>query len=285
MANRIVFWLFVLSAVYTVHCSTRIKREDDNAFLNAAVGSVEAATRAIEKYNQDLDQSISWKNLTAAVDEINKDIDHYSEKAKPFLPRIREGLTNGLHKYFEASKKVYQWTVSASSGLSNYLNNLESKSHLISVLDNGVIQLSESISDLNGVSMDFDQAHNELLSLKDQMKIDFDESSDFFRKEIEVMRVAGHGASAGIATFAGLAAGVLAAAFCGPCGFFIGGATGAAVEGTGAGVTEGVWVQNLKHRFGLITTFYTDMGEKVNNAKGVTVTTQTATKNEVLKMI
>lgn len=179
MAKNILFLLFALSAVYLTS-STRIKREDRFTFLDAAIGSIEAATRAIGLYNKHLDPSIPWKNLTIAVDLLSNDIEDYSKEARPFLPRIREYLLGGLHNYFQATQKVYEWTVRATTTLTFYLKELDATALLISVLDNGVVQLNESISELNGVSVQFDKAHNELLSLRDQFKIDFKENSTFF---------------------------------------------------------------------------------------------------------
>lgn len=184
MAKNILFLLVALSAVY-ISSSTRIKGEDRFAFLDAATGSIEAATRALELYNEHLDPSIPWNNLTITVDLLSNNTEDYSKEARAFLPRIREYLLSGLHNYFQATQKVYQWSARATPTLTSYLEAMNATTLLINVLDSETVQLNESISELNDVSAQFDKAHTELLSLRDQFNIDLKEDSTFFRGRLQ----------------------------------------------------------------------------------------------------
>lgn len=170
MAKTNAFFLLIFCSVFYKICA--VKPNEINIAENL-ITSIKAAEKAISLYNKELDNSIPWKDLNATIEAIGMDFEHYSNAAQRFIPVIRRHLFNGLQKYFEASQKMYEWTVYATPVLGVYLETIDVKELVIDVLDDGVIKIGESITKLDNVIKEFSDAHNEFLSLSAQLKVDF----------------------------------------------------------------------------------------------------------------
>lgn len=159
-----------------------------------------------------MDKSIPWEDLNKTIEVIGIDYESYSKEARVFISPIRNTLRNALQKYFQASQFVFEWTSHASSVLSVYLqaiNTKGTKGMVIDVLDDGVVKLSQSVRKLNIVDGEFKKAYIELLSLSDQLKIDFSSESNYYRNNIAQTRLTDYAGGTAIGMFAVLSASIV----------------------------------------------------------------------------
>lgn len=147
--------------------------------------SVMAARNIIRLYQFDLDETILWKDLNTTIEVLGKDTGHFSESARGSISLIRPMLFNALTTYFEASQKVYEWTVYAAPVLDVYLKtNQQYVLFLNGVLDEGVLALNASHQKLNVVRTELGRANNELHKLNDQLKLDFNVNGVYYQAKL-----------------------------------------------------------------------------------------------------
>lgn len=219
---------------YTIIYDKAVKSEENN-IAESLITSIKAAGTAMSLYNKDLDNSIPWTILSKTIEAMGMDFQHYSNDAQKLVSPIRHHLMNGLQNYFEASQKVYEWTVFATPILSIYLDLLNNKNLVISVLDDGVKKIGESITKLDDVVKEFNHAHNGFLALIDQLKVDFNTTLQGLSDKVVMTRKQFYIGASILTAGGGLFGGVV--------GFIMGGVLGGVgavpigVTGTKIGVT------------------------------------------------
>lgn len=170
MEKIIVFFFFISCAVI---CTNTAPNSNQIIIGDDLIQSIIAAGKTIGLYNKELDTSIPWDLLNKTILAMGYGSQEYSEEASRYINPIQVALLNALHKYFEASQLVFEWTVRASSNLRVYLQAREAKGLLIDTLNAGVIKLSQSINKLDEVASEFDKAYHGITSMMGQLKSDF----------------------------------------------------------------------------------------------------------------
>lgn len=297
MAKTKTFFLLIFCAVTY---DKAVKSEQINIAENL-ITSIKAAENAMSLYNKEQDDSIPWKILNATIEAMGMDFGDYTSEAQRLISPIRQHLINGLQNYFEASQKVYEWTVFATPILSVYLDLIDNKELVINVLEDGVTKIGESITKLDNVVKEFDYAHNGFLALIDQLKADFKKTVEELSNNVVITRKVlyiGAGALTAVGSAFGGVIGFLGGtALSGIGGVPLGalgvklGATGTAavlsamgIAGTAILITENE-VANIREKMNFVEKFYTNSTLRVESHKISTVSTKEAIKEEQKKMI
>lgn len=185
MEKTIVYFSFIFCTVLHTSCARNNSEKVNSG--DKLLDSVIAAKMAIGLYNRDLDESIPWMHLSTAIEASGLNIGNYSERARSFVSTFRHNLLNAFEKTFQSNQKVLEWTIYAANTLKIYLKT-DQKEFLIRALDDGAVKLNESVYKLNKVSTEFGKALNELDSLSNQLKEDFEESSSYYQDKLNNLR-------------------------------------------------------------------------------------------------
>ncbi len=239
------------------------------SFLQFAIGDeltdlANSTRNTLKIYSENDDNSIPWKNLTKFVEILNLDMKDYSREAVGNVINIRDSTRRGLDIYFEQTRKVYGWAVSAELNFRaflrvNVLLKFDNTTTLLNVLSRGVDVLKEAIDKMDDIAAHFSDATMHVERLEDQLQKDTQANSSYLKNKISDYRINSALIGGGVGIFLGLipaimvadgtdagngaAAGIMASAT----------ATGA---GSSFGINELFILDEIKERLAVVENMY-----------------------------
>lgn len=176
--------------------------------VKIAQDGLDASYRALDLYNQVIDNVIPWKTFEDTIHELTKHEKDYSNQSGVIVGNVKTLLLNSQDEYLKATHSVFEWCSYASSLLTEYLILFErydqrkaevQKNILLEVLSDGLSKMEIAQESLKKSSMSFNEASGQLSALRTQLNNDFNAGSTYYAEQVNKIRQEAYlGALAGI---------------------------------------------------------------------------------------
>ncbi|MDQ0015596.1 hemolysin E [Variovorax boronicumulans] len=226
---------------------------DPKEAVEVVKGAIEAANSALDLYNRAVDQLIPWGKYEKIIKEIDRYKNDYSQKSSILVGEVKTLLLNAQDAYYASSQKIYQWCGLTRNLMPIYLNALDDpekidaqKAIIVKVLDDGILQMGNSINELEKCSLSFNGMAGKLTQLDAQLRDDSDVKSKYFQHQVDSLRKQAYG---------GATAGIVL----GPFGLVIS-------YSIAAGVLEGKLIPELKKKLQSVKDFFQTLRTQVTSS-------------------
>lgn len=172
----------------------------------------EIVGKGLELYHKVLDEKVHWKSIEQTVKTLNNYSNHYSNTAAGIIGEIKTLTNNATDQYFMAKQSIQEWCSLAVRLIAAYKflfdkhdeNNFPAqKQLLLKVLDDGMEKMTAAHVKLEGVSTNFDLAVGKLTLLLSQLRMDFDNRSDYVKTVNDKIRRKAYGSDNGMGVVSG----------------------------------------------------------------------------------
>ena len=244
---------------------------DPKEVVGVVKDAIETANSALDLYNRAVDQIIPWGKYEEIIKEIDRYKNDYSQKSSILVGEVKTLLLNAQDAYYSSTQKIYQWCGLTRNLLPVYLNALDDpakidaqKAIIVRVLDDGILQMGNSINELEKCSLSFNGMAGKLTQLDAQLRDDSDVKSEYFQHQVDNLRKQAYGgAAAGIAL--------------GPFGLIIS-------YSIAAGVLEGKLIPELKKKLQSVKDFFQKLRTQVASSHTDIETAKKEIKEEVARI-
>lgn len=156
--------------------------------------AIASISETMDLYNNAVDQAIPWAKLK----EINRKLgqsgsESFSKQSANRIGNIKTQLLYAIDAYDSATQSVYEMCGVVSPVLSRYVQLFDSpnpaklavqKNLLTSLLENVLKQLTKAQDELTNTVSALKRASEEFKALLDQLKIDYNENDNYFKKRV-----------------------------------------------------------------------------------------------------
>lgn len=154
---------------------------------------IDAVGEAMDLYNHAVDEAVPWAKLKELNTKLDQSGSEFSKQCADHVGNIRTKFLNTFDAYDSATQSIYELSKYLSSTLSKYIQLFKStnpavvtvqKNLLSSALDNNVKHLSKAQKDMAATVAALNSVAEEYKALLDQLKIDYNDNSSFFKNRL-----------------------------------------------------------------------------------------------------
>lgn len=203
--------LISVSLFYSVICDDNVQGTLSYSVSNIEIliNLLNSTKIALKVYDQKLDKSIPWENLSNAINIMGLDLNDYSSDAVNHVVNAGQSIRLGLDKSYQETRKVLGWTVFTKTVLESYLHvinitNFTDTSVIFETIDRSLNLFTNAIIGFDSVINHFSNAVSELEMLENQLISDKRTGSSFMLNKIKNIRITTNYKSPEIATFSGV---------------------------------------------------------------------------------
>lgn len=155
--------------------------------------AIEAVSEALDLYNHAVDQAVPWAKLKELNTKLDLSGSEFSKQSADRVGNIRTKFLNTFDAYDSATQSIYELSGYLSSTLAKYIQLFKiskpaaltvQKKLLNSALDTSVSHLTKAQKDLTNTVSALSSVSEEFKALLDQLKIDYNQNSNFFKNRL-----------------------------------------------------------------------------------------------------
>lgn len=153
----------------------------------------DALTQDVNLFNYVLGPSVPYATLKQYSKQLDQPDSQLTPANSNLLGQIRSSFLNGFDGYENAVQTLREFCIAAPQTTNNFLNYLQKPGasqeklknrNLLRLLDNAIQKFGSGQSSVNEVSEAFNQAFKQFQTLVRNLKVDYDENSQYFKDRV-----------------------------------------------------------------------------------------------------
>lgn len=156
--------------------------------------AIDVVSKALDLYNKLLDRIMPWKTFEEQINEMNKNIEVFSNEVKETIAIIKGHMSDGISAYARSTRSIYDWTSVAIPFLNAYIQLFNEntaddakaqKTILVGLLDEGMKSMTNAQTELDVSSSSFNKAAGKLTSIRQILFLELKSKKEKYQRDYE----------------------------------------------------------------------------------------------------